>query len=206
MIGAKAAQPTTPNKKANRGLESVWCGGLPKPVGLRSVEDAAIRPGRVYDYGWVLPGSATRTTPSAPGAGIAARSQQGAEMGKPILLLVNQPGRVLDALAGDLARCFGPIMTSSPNCRRRRWRHLKSSRQGRRSPTHRGPADAGRCPGSTSWCPWTAPTAKRVLLVGRREWMATNPAFGGDRHSGGPSGSRDQGAPGTAGDGSVIGP
>jgi len=63
-------------------------------------------------------------------------------MGKPILLLVNQPGRVLDALAGDLSRRFGPILPSSSNRRRRRrWRHLRSSRQvegGR--PTHRGPA------------------------------------------------------------------
>jgi thioredoxin reductase (NADPH) len=101
-------------------------------------------------------------------------------MGQPILFLVNDQGRVLDALAGDLARRFGVdyqiLSEGSPSTALLTLEQLAD-----RSEEVALVIAAQRMhevPGVEFLvrAHELHPTAKRVLLVGRRDWASTNPA------------------------------
>jgi thioredoxin reductase (NADPH) len=101
-------------------------------------------------------------------------------MGQPILFLVNDQGRVLDALAGDLARRFGVdyqiLSEGSPSTALLTLEQLAD-----RSEEVALVIVAQRMhevPGVEFLvrAHELHPTAKRVLLVGRRDWASTNPA------------------------------
>jgi thioredoxin reductase (NADPH) len=101
-------------------------------------------------------------------------------MGQPILFLVNDQGRVLDALAGDLARRFGVdyqiLSEGSPSTalvtleqladRSEEVALVIAAERMREVPGVEFLVRAHEL----------HPTAKRVLLVGRRDWTSTNPA------------------------------
>jgi thioredoxin reductase (NADPH) len=101
-------------------------------------------------------------------------------MGQPILFLVNEHGRVLHALVGDLARRFGVdyqvLSEGSPSAALATLEQLTD-----RSEEVALVIAAQRMremPGVDFLvrAHELHPSAKRVLLVGRREWTATNPA------------------------------
>jgi len=101
-------------------------------------------------------------------------------MGQPILFLVNDQGRVLDALAGDLARRFGvdyQILSEGSSStalvtleqladRSEEVALVIAAERMREVPGVEFLVRAHEL----------YPTAKRVLLVGRRDWASTNPA------------------------------
>jgi thioredoxin reductase (NADPH) len=101
-------------------------------------------------------------------------------MGPPILFLVNDDGRVLDALAGDLARRFGAdhriLSETSP------WAALETLRQLVDGSEEVALLVAAQRMDELAGVEFLLhahelhPTAKRVLLVGRRAWTSTNPA------------------------------
>jgi thioredoxin reductase (NADPH) len=101
-------------------------------------------------------------------------------MGQPILFLVNDQGRVLDALAGDLARRFGvdyQILSEASSSTAL----VTLAQLADRSEEVALVIAAERMrevPGVESLvrAHELHPTAKRVLLVGRRDWTSTNPA------------------------------
>ncbi len=101
-------------------------------------------------------------------------------MGQPILFLVNEHGRVLDALAGDLARRFGvDYQILSETSALAALATLAELAAGSEEVALVLAAQPMReMPGVDFLvrAHELHPTAKRVLLVGRREWTATNPA------------------------------
>jgi thioredoxin reductase (NADPH) len=119
-------------------------------------------------------------TPSVHSGGVAAGSHQEAEMGQPILFLVNDQGRVLEALTGDLARRFGVdyriLSEQSPSAALATLTQLaaRSEEVALLIAAQR----MGEMPGVDFLVRAHEfhPTAKRVLLVGRRDWTSTNPA------------------------------
>jgi thioredoxin reductase (NADPH) len=101
-------------------------------------------------------------------------------MGQPILFLVNDQGRVLDALAGDLARRFGGdyqiLSEGSPSAA------LVTLEQLTDRSEDVALVIAAQRMREISGVDFLVrahefhPTAKRVLLVGRRDWASSNPA------------------------------
>ncbi|HEV8425996.1 MAG TPA: FAD-dependent oxidoreductase [Actinomycetes bacterium] len=101
-------------------------------------------------------------------------------MGPPILFLVNDDGRVLEALDGDLARRFGAdhriLGQTSPGAALATLRQLadRSEEVALLVAAQRMDEMAGV--EFLLRAHELHPTAKRVLLVGRRAWTSTNPA------------------------------
>jgi thioredoxin reductase (NADPH) len=101
-------------------------------------------------------------------------------MEQPILFLVNDQGRVLDALAGDLARRFGVdyriLSERSPAAALATLAQLAA--QSQEVALLIAAQSIREMPGVDFLvrAHELQPTAKRVLLVGRRDWSSTNPA------------------------------
>jgi thioredoxin reductase (NADPH) len=99
---------------------------------------------------------------------------------QPILLLVNDEKAVLDALKGDLARRFGVDYRISPSVRPAAGL-VTLERLAAASEEVALLVAAQRMEAMTGVeflvrAHELQPAAKRVLLVGRREWTPTNPA------------------------------
>jgi thioredoxin reductase (NADPH) len=101
-------------------------------------------------------------------------------MGQPILFLVNDQGRVLDALAGDLARRFGVdyriLSERSPAAALATLAQLAAESQEVALLIAAQPMREMPGVDFLVRAHELQPTAKRVLLVGRRDWSSTNPA------------------------------
>jgi thioredoxin reductase (NADPH) len=101
-------------------------------------------------------------------------------MGQPILFLVNDQGRVLDALAGDLARRFGVdyriLSERSPAAALATLAQLAARSQEVALLIAAQPMREMPGVDFLVRAHELQPTARRVLLVGRRDWSSTNPA------------------------------
>jgi thioredoxin reductase (NADPH) len=101
-------------------------------------------------------------------------------MGQPILFLVNDQGRVLDALTGDLARRFGVdyriLSEQLPSAALATLAELAAESEEVALLIAAQPMREMPGVDFLVRAHELHPTAKRVLLVGRRQWTATNPA------------------------------
>jgi thioredoxin reductase (NADPH) len=101
-------------------------------------------------------------------------------MGQPILFLVNNQGRVLEALTGDLARRFGVdyhiLSEQLPSAALATLAELAAESEEVALLIAAQPMREMPGVDFLVRAHELHPTAKRVLLVGRRQWTATNPA------------------------------
>src|SRR5437867_485904 len=177
MIGYVAAQPTTLTRRRTAAWQA------PGAQGCQNRSTSAGWGRRRYGLAESTTMVGSCQEPGAqhrPPSGVAAGSQQEAELGKPILFLVNDQGRVLDALAHDLARRFGAdyeiVTEGSPAAALATLAELATGSE--EVALLIGAQQMQEMPGVDLLVRGHElhPTAKRVLLVGRRKWAAANPA------------------------------